>query len=107
MTVNNSETKIPACKVPIFRGDTLDGDEYIWMVKTTFQSNAISQFLEDTRNCDNSPYWLEVFASRSREYIEESDILSFLVIELYGENNSDKVWAKIERHLSSTGIMTA
>jgi len=41
-TVKNTETRIPTFKVPIFRGDTLDGDEYIRMVKMTFRSNAMS-----------------------------------------------------------------
>ena len=33
-TFKNTETKIPVFKVPIFRGDTLGGDEYISIVKT-------------------------------------------------------------------------
>ena len=41
-TVKSKEVKIPGFKVPIFCGDTLDGDEYIRMVKTTFRSNTMS-----------------------------------------------------------------
>jgi len=42
VAVKNKESKIPAFKVPIFRGDTLDGDKYIKMIKTTFRSNVMS-----------------------------------------------------------------
>jgi len=85
VTVKSIETQIPAFKVPIFRGDTLDGDEYIMRVNPTFRSNAMSQFLEDPINCENSPYWLGAFASKLREYIVELYILSFLDTELDGE----------------------
>ena len=81
-TVKDKEIKIPRFKVTIFRGDTLDGDEYIRMVKTTFRSNTMSQFLDDPSHCDNSPYWLGAFTSRLRESIEESDILPLLNTEL-------------------------
>jgi len=54
-TVKNTE-KILAFKVPIFRGDTLDGDKYIQMVKITFRSNATLQFLETSNHCNNSLY---------------------------------------------------
>ena len=39
--VQNTETKIPAFKVPIFRDYTVDGYEYIRMVKKTFRSNTM------------------------------------------------------------------
>jgi len=94
-------------KVAIFRGDTLDGDEHIKMVRTNFQSNTMLHFLEDPSNYDNLLYWLEVFASRLQDYTAESDILSFLATELDGENNCAKVWTRIERYLSSTDIKTA
>jgi len=55
-TVKSKEIKIPGFEVPIFRGDTLDGDEYIRMVTATFRSNAMSQFLDSRKICDNSPY---------------------------------------------------
>ena len=107
MAVKYTESKIPAFKVPIFRGDNLDGDEYIRLVKTTFRSNAMSPFLDDPNNCDNSSYWSGAFTSRLRESIEESDSLPFLVTELDGGNNCARVWTRIECHLSSTGIKTA
>jgi len=106
LTVKNTETKIPAFKVPICRGDILDGDEYIWMVKSTFRSNTMSQFLEDPNHCENLPYWSGYFSSRLRESIEESNILSFLATELDVENNYARVWTQIEKHLLSTGIKT-
>ena len=106
-TIKNKKVKISGFKVPIFRGDMLDGDEYIRMVKTTFRSNAMSQFLDSRRICDNSPYWSGAFASQLRDSIKESDILSFLATELDGENNCVKVWDRIERHLSSTDINMA
>ena len=84
VTINNSETNIPAFKVPIFRGDTLDGDESIRMVKTAFRSNTTLQFLENPRNCNNLPYWSGAFASIFRESVADSDILSFLATELDG-----------------------
>jgi len=92
--------------VPIFRGNTLDRNEYIRMVKTTIRLNAMSQFLEDSNHCDNSPYWSGTFASRLREFIEESDILSFLAMELDEENNCARVWTRIEKYLLSTYIKT-
>jgi len=104
ITVKNIETKIPAFKEPIFRGDIHDGDKYIRMVKMTFRSNLMSQFLEDETNCKNSPFWSGAFASRLRESIKESDILSFLATELDDENNCARVWTRIECHLSSTDI---
>ena len=79
---------------------------YIRMVKITFWSNAMSPFLEDTKNCNNSPYWPGTFISRLQESIEESDVLSFLATELDREKNCAKVWARIERHLSPTDIKT-
>jgi len=85
LTIKNTKTKIPAFKVPIYKGDTLDGDEYIWMVKMTFKSNVMSQFLEDPNHYDNSPYWSGAFASRLRESIEESNILLFIDMELDGK----------------------
>ena len=91
MTVMNIETNIPAFKVPIFRGDTLDGDEYIRMVKATCRSNTMLQFLEDPNHCNNSPYWSGAFASQLRESIEENNILLFLATELDGENNCARV----------------
>ena len=93
--VNNTEKNVPALKVPIFRGDTLDGDEYIRMIKITFRSNAMLQFLDDPNNCDNSPYYSGVFASRLRDSIAESDILFFLDTELDRENNCANVWIRI------------
>ena len=65
------------------------------------------QFLEDPKNFNNSPYWLRAFASRIRESIAESDILSFLATELDGEENFVRVWIRLERHLSSTDIQNA
>ena len=94
-TIKNTDTKIPAFKVLIFRGDTLDGDEYIRMAKMTFRLNAVSQFLDDPSHCDNSPYWLGAFVSRLRESIKDSDILSFLATELDGENNYARLWTRI------------
>ena len=40
-TVKSKEIKIPGFKVPIFRGDTLDRNEYIRMVTTTSRSNTM------------------------------------------------------------------
>jgi len=77
------------------------------MAETTFRSNASLQSLEGPRNCGNSPYWLGAFASRLREPITESNILSFLVTQVDGENNCDSMWMRIECHLSSTNIKTA
>jgi len=77
------------------------------MIKTTFWSNTMLQFLEDVRNYNNSPYWSGAFASRLRESIAESDMLSFLATELDGENNYATVWARIEWLLLSTDIKTA
>lgn len=91
MSVKNAETKILAFKVPIFRGDTLDSNGYIRMVNTNFWSDVMSQFLEDIRKCDNSPYWSRAFASRLRESIAKSDVLSFLAMELDCENNCDNM----------------
>ena len=51
------------------------------MVITTLFSNTISQFLESDKHYDNSPYWSGACASRLRESIPESDILSFLATE--------------------------
>ena len=83
-TVNNTEKKIPAFVVPIFRGNTFYRNEYIRMVKTIFRSNAMLQFLEDPNYCGNSSYCSGIFASRLCESIKESDILSFLAMELDG-----------------------
>ena len=99
VTVKSKEVKIPGFKVPIFRGDTLDGDEYIKMVKTTFRSNVMSQSLDSRSICNNSPHLSGAFVSQLRESIKESDILSFLAMELDGENNCAKVWDRIESHL--------
>jgi len=93
--------------VPIFRGNILDGDEYIRMVKTPFRSNAMSQFLENPSHCNNSPYWSGAFASRLRETIKENDILSFLATELDRKNNCARVWTRIKKRLSSTDTKTA
>ena len=67
----------------------------------------MSKFAEYPNHCDNSPYWLEAFASQLRESIEESYILSFLVKEIDSENKCTRVWTRIENHLSSTDIKTA
>jgi len=64
------------------------------------------QFLEDTRNYNNSPYWSGAFAFRLQDSIAESDMLSFLAMELDGENNCTKVWERFAWHLSSTDIKT-
>ena len=77
------------------------------MVKTTFRSNTMSQFLEDPNNYNNSLYWSRAFTSRLRDSIEESYILSFLTTNLDGENNYARVWNRIEKHILSTDIKMA
>ena len=64
------------------------------------------QFVEDSNNCNNSPYWSGLFASRLQESIAEPDILSFLANELDRENKCARVWFRIEYHISSTDIKT-
>ena len=53
-----------------------------------------------------SPEWSDVFASRLRESIYESDILGFLSTELEAEKNCAKVWKQIVSHLTSVDVNT-
>jgi len=97
-------TKIPMFKVSIFRGNTIDRDEYI---KSNLQVEYDVAIFEDPSHCNNTPYWSGAFVSRLCESIEEIDILSFLDTELDGENNCARVRTRIEKHVLSKDINTA
>ena len=50
----SSDTKIPAFKVPHFRGVTLDGDKYMDDVVRSFTNHALSRYISDIQFCSDN-----------------------------------------------------
>ena len=103
----SSDKKMPAFKVPPFKGDTIDGDKFIKQVQKTFKSSGVSQFLDDVEHCQSNLEWSFAFASRILEAISDSSVLEFLDAELEQEKVCATVWGKIQDHLSSSALSRA
>ena len=99
--------KIPSFDVPLFNGNMIEGHSYIQDVQDTFRSSAMEDYLDSEAHCDQNKPWSGAFASRIRESLKDSPLLSFLSTELNQENNCAKVWMRIKNHLSSEDVVTA
>ena len=64
-----TENKIPAFKVPSFRGVSLDGDKYMDDVVRSFTNHALSRYITDIQFCENNISWSGAFASRSENLL--------------------------------------
>ena len=55
VTANGSQaiSKIPVFSLPIFQGDTMNGDSYLKGIELTFKSAVMADFLCDVQHCDN------------------------------------------------------
>ena len=102
-----TESKIPAFTLPLFKGTSIKGDKYLEDIVRTFTSNAMQQYIEDEDFCTRNAQWSGAFASRLRESIAESDILSFIATEEESNTNCAKVFNVIKNNLSSADITMA
>ena len=73
----NQYHKIPFLKVPIFQGNTLNGDNFIKDINRAFRSVAMVRYLKLKSYCNNNPCWSGAFPSRIRESVAKNDILMF------------------------------
>ena len=102
-----TENKIPAFKVPSFRGVSLDGDKYMDDVVRSFTNHALSRYITDIQFCQDNISWSGAFASRIRESVASSDTLGYLATEQENETNCAKLWAIVQHELTSSELTMA
>ena len=102
-----TENKIPAFKVPFFRGVSLEGDKYMDDVVRSFTNHALSRYITDIQFCKENISWSGAFASRIRESVASSDTLGYLATEQENETNCAKLWAIVQDELTSSELTMA
>ena len=100
-------SKLPTFDVPIFSGEAIEGGDYLEDIERVFSSNAVSSYINDSQVCDDNPDWSDALASRIRQSLSKSNILSFLATELKDEKSCYLVFKKLGDHLSTVDIKMA
>ena len=93
--------------MPRFDDDAIKGDGFMEQVERAFKSHALQRYLEDETHCQSNPEWSGAFASRLRESLNESTTLRFIATELDDEDNCQRVWCHVTRHLSTVDMRMA
>ena len=106
-TGTKTDSKIPAFRVPSFKGITLDGDKYMDDVVRSFTNHALSQYILDVQYCESNISWSGAFASRIRESVAHSDTLGYLATEQENENNCATLWGIVCQTLTSSELTMA
>ena len=104
---SSNDHKIPSFKVPTFRGDSISSDTWMEDVVRCFSSNCMAQYIKDESFCAQHIQWSSAFASRIRESIASSDILSFIATEQDTEQNCAKLWKVVQTKLTSADLKMA
>jgi len=94
-TQGSHQSKVPSFSVPPYEGYALKGGVYIINVMNAFTSAGQGQFLTNVAFCYTNKEWSGAFASRLRQSIADSPIMSFLTMQMNKEVSCAVVWAHI------------
>ena len=98
---SSTEDNLLSFKISKFEGAMLTGHVYLKKIGNTFKYACQAAYLEDEAHCTQQIAWSSTFASYICESLAESEILSFLSMELEEEDNCAVAFRWISEHLSS------
>ena len=104
---SSAPSKLPSFEVPRFNEDYKDGQDYLKCIERAFKSNALIKYLTDAEFCESHQAWSSALASRIREALNESSILSFLAAENEEENNCCYMFKALSDHLLTVDLKVA
>ena len=103
----NPSSKFSLFTVLIFSGEATEGSDFLEDIERVFASNIVASYFTDTSTCDANPDWSNALASRIRQSLSKSKILSFLATEQKDEKRCHVVYKALGDHLSTVGIKMA
>ena len=104
---SSAPSKLPSFEVPRFNEDYKEGQDYLKSIERAFKSNALIKYLMDSEYCESHQSWSSALASRIREALDESSILSFLAAENEEENNCSYMFKALSDHLLTVDLKVA